>query len=147
MRGSLIYSKLRSNGATFGMLAEHGERLAQVYVEVEESPNCAYSPLQTFQALEPPLMSPGVRVASVSGRTGPHDVVGWCSDAGGSPCHVTCVQVTDSGAGSSLLVSGGDFGVRLRPSGNPRPWSIDDADQFGEPYLLLDPAAAIEPLG
>jgi hypothetical protein len=147
MLGSLIYSKLRGNGAKFGILAEHGVRLAQVYVEVEESPNCAYSPLQTFQALEPPRTSTGVRIASASGRTGPHDLVGWCSDAGGSPCEVTCVRVTDSGAGSSLLVWGGDFGVRLRPSGSRRPWSVHDTEQFGEPYLLLDPAAVVEPLG
>jgi hypothetical protein len=146
MRGSLIYSKLRSNGATFGMLAEPGGRLAQVYVEVEESPNCSYSPLQTFQTLEPPRTSAALRVSDISGRPGTHDVVGWCSHAGGSPCPVAYVRVTDSGAGSSLLVSGGDFGLRVRPAGSPGPWSIDDLDQWGEPYLLLDPAATVEPL-
>jgi hypothetical protein len=119
--------------------------VAQIYVEVEENPNCAYSPLQTFQTLEPPRTVVALVVSEVSGGNGPHTVVGWCSASGGSTCPVTYARVTDSGAGSSLLIRGGDFGIRLRPLGDRTPWKIGVAGQWGEPYMLMEPGVALTP--
>lgn len=59
------------------------------------------------------------------------DVTGWSSAGGGSPCPAQAASVDDSGAGVSLLVYGGDWGLRLTPR--------DGRPPFGEPYLLLDP--------
>ena len=52
------------------------------------------------------------------------------------------VQVTDSGAAVSLLVAGGDFGLRIKPE-DSGDWSLAAEDQWGEPFMLLDPEAAI----
>lgn len=120
--------------------------MAQIYVEVEENPNCDYSPLQTFQTLEPPRSAVALLVPEVTARQGAHAVVGWCSDRGGSPCAVIYARVTDSGSGSSLLISGGDFGIRLKPVGDRTPWAVGAAGQWGEPYMLLDPNAAVRPV-
>ena len=61
------------------------------------------------------------------------DVSGWSSRDGGSACAAHATPVEDSGAGVSLLVHGGDWGLRLTPRGG--------GPASGEPYLLLDDAA------
>ncbi|MBI4218700.1 MAG: hypothetical protein HY682_01055 [Chloroflexi bacterium] len=118
--------------------------MTQIYVEVEDNPNCGYSPQQAFQVLGPPCQAPAVLIHEIGARPGPHVVVGWSSKDGGTPCPVTCVKVTDSGAGVSLLISGGDYGIRLRPAADHGPWDLGDARQWGEPYMLLDPAIRVE---
>jgi hypothetical protein len=120
--------------------------MSQVWVEVEENPNCPYSPLQTFEGRGTERTADALLVQNVSGRAGPHVVVGWSSKDRGAPCPVRYVLVADSGAGVSLLVSGGDYGLRLRPAESSLEWSLDAADQFGEPYLLLDPATGATPV-
>jgi hypothetical protein len=65
------------------------------------------------------------------------DVAGWSSAGGGSPCAAWAVPVEDSGAGVSTLVYGGDWGLRLTPR--------DGGAPFGEPYLLLDAEAILDP--
>jgi hypothetical protein len=122
--------------------------MPQIWVEVEDSPNCPYSPMQTFEAKGPELQADALLVPGVSGHTGPHVIVGWHSEGGGTRCPARYALVGDSGAGISLLVAGGDNGIRLRPAGSGTPWSLDSPDQWGEPYMLLDPDApvrAIEP--
>ena len=52
-------------------------------------------------------------------------------------------KVSDSGDGVVVLVYGGDEGLRLRPSGSSSEWSLDDAEQWGEPCLLLDLALGL----
>ena len=117
--------------------------MAQVWVEVEENPNCAYSPLQTFEAKQPERSASALLVQAVAGKRGPHIVVGWSSEGGGSPCPVRFALVGDSGAGVSLLVAGGDYGVRLRPASSASPWALGAGDQWGEPYMLLDPETEV----
>jgi hypothetical protein len=111
--------------------------MAQVWIDIEENENCGYHPLQTFEPQGLPQVAPSVVIEEVSGGAGPHEVVGWCSDGGGSPCDVTVVVIGDSGAGRSRLVMGGDNGVRLRPAGSATAWSLAARDQRGEPYILL----------
>jgi hypothetical protein len=57
------------------------------------------------------------------------DVTGWSSAGGGTACAAWAAPVEDSGAGISVLVYGGDWGLRLTPR--------DGRPPFGEPYLLL----------
>ncbi len=112
--------------------------MGRIYVDVEENPNCGYHPMQTFETQTAEREVAELWVPGVSGADGPHVVVGWCSNGDGGPCPLTLVEVTDSGAAVSLLVVGGDYGLRIKPavSGD---WSIDAPDQWGEPYMLLDP--------
>ncbi len=112
--------------------------MGRIYIDVEESPNCGYYPMQTFETRTTERQVTELWVPGVSGKNGPHLVVGWSSDDDGSPCPLTLVEVTDSGAAVSLLVAGCDYGLRIKPidSGD---WSLDSADQWGEPYMLLDP--------
>ena len=49
--------------------------------------------------------------------------------------------VSDSGQARAHLVYGGDFGIRFRPSDSTGEWSLDDPDQWGEPYVVLLDAA------
>lgn len=57
------------------------------------------------------------------------DVAGWSSAGGGSTCPALAVPVEDSGAGVSILVYGGDWGLRILPR--------DGSPPYGEPFLLL----------
>jgi hypothetical protein len=109
----------------------------QVWIDIEDNPNCGYFPMQTFEAQGTPQIAKSVVIDEVSGRDGPQEVVGWSAESGGSPSEVTVVLIGDSGAGMSRLVMGGDNGIRMRPAKSASEWSLDDAEQRGEPYILL----------
>jgi hypothetical protein len=111
--------------------------MAQVWIDIEENENCGYHPLQTFESQGVPQVAASVVIEEGVGVAGAYEVVGWCSDRGGSPCDVTVIVIGDSGAGRSRLVMGGDNGVRLRPAGTAAAWSLASPDQRGEPYILL----------
>jgi hypothetical protein len=117
----------------------------QVWVEVEDNENCAYSPLQVFEGRGPESFAETLTIPELSRRQGAHVATGWSSDGGGSPCPVRYVIVSDSGAGVSLLVAGGDYGLRLRPASASGPWRLGDPAQFGEAYLLLPPDVPVRP--
>ena len=121
--------------------------MGQIWVDVEENPNSEYSPMRVFETQGAEIVAPAIRVSAVSGGEGPHEIVGWSSEGGGTPTDVTYAPVTDSGAAVSIIVVGGDFGVRMRPAGAVSEWSLDSEDQRGEPYLLLPPDVEIDPLG
>jgi len=70
-------------------------------------------------------------------------IVGWASDGDGSPTGIQFADVTDSGAAVSVLVVGGDYGLRIRPTTSIGPWSLKNEDERGEPYLLLPPETTI----
>lgn len=114
-----------------------GIRVAQVWIEIEENENCGYFPIQVFEAR-------GVeRVAdsAIIEHLGRQQVVGW---EDGVPAEVRVVPVGDSGAGESLLIYGGNNGVRCRPASSSGPWSVDNEGESGEPYLLLAANTAVE---
>ena len=114
--------------------------MAQIWIDIEDNENCGYFPMQTFEMRGSPETSPSVVVDDLpgpEGSEGPQEIVGWCSEGGGTPCEVTVVLVGDSGAGESRLINGGDNGIRIRPAGSSEPWSLDAGRQRGEPYILL----------
>ncbi|MCH7738512.1 MAG: hypothetical protein IIC93_00020 [Chloroflexi bacterium] len=120
--------------------------MGQIWVDVEENPNSEYLPMRVFETQGAEIVARAIRVSEVSGGEGPHEIVGWSSEGGGTPANITYAPVTDSGAAVSILVVGGDFGVRMRPAGdaeNADEWSLESDDQRGEPYLLLPPDVEI----
>jgi hypothetical protein len=120
--------------------------MGQIWVEVEESDNCGYLPTQIFETRSEPMTADAVLTEAVSGGEGPHVVTGWSCEAGGGPAPITYVRVSDSGAAVSVLVRGGDCGIRLRAKEAGGPWEIGAQDQRGEPYLLLPLETEITPL-
>lgn len=111
--------------------------MAQIWIEIEDNDNCGYYPTQTFETRADPESGTLVEVVELPGSDGPQQIIGWCSENGGSPCDVAVVLIGDSGAGESRLIKGGDYGVRIRPAELEEPWSLDARSQRGEPYLLL----------
>jgi len=110
-----------------------------VNVIVEPNPSCPDGCVQRFLAVgetrtvkrvlySPGGYSPGGGDAiecDVEGLTGPR----------GDSCPARAVSVEDSGAGTALLLYGGDWGLRLRPR--------DGGAAVSEPYLLLDDDAVL----
>ena len=110
-----------------------------MYLIVEENPNCG----------------PEERVFAESGAARgvtevvldrPDGTTGWCEvtgvDEAGSFVPAVAQRVEDSAAGVAWLVTGGSWGIRLRPSGAKGPWAIDDKSQWGRPFLVLDDSPA-----
>ena len=120
--------------------------MAYIFVEVEENPNSWYLPMQAFEIRGDVRTAPAIRVDAVSGGEGPHEIVGWSSDGEGTPCEVIYVEVSDSGAAVSLLIKGGDYGIRMRPQGSSGPWRLGDDAQRGDPYMLVAAEVEIIPL-
>ena len=109
----------------------------QLMLDIEDNENCGYFPIQVFETQSEPRSAAMITVPNIPQSDEPHDVVGWCSDEGGTACDAIAVVVGDSGSGQALMIHGGDHGVRLRPSNSASTWSLDSDDQVGEPYLLL----------
>ena len=111
--------------------------MAQVWIEIEENDNCGYFPIQVFEARG----AERVADSAIIEHLGRQQVVGW---EDGAPASVRVVPVGDSGAGESLLICGGNNGVRCRPASLSGPWSVDNEGELGEPYLLLAANTAVE---
>ena len=109
----------------------------QLMIDIEENENSGYFPIQIFETQGKPRSVKMITVPNIPESDVPHDVVGWCSDDGGSICNVTAIAVGDSGLGQVTMIYGGDNGIRLRPSSSRSAWSLDATDQSGEPYILL----------
>ena len=116
---------------------DDGALVGQLMINLEENENSGYFPIQIFETQGQPRSVEMITVPNIPQGNVPHDVVGWCSDDGGSICNVTAITVGDSGLGQVTMIYGGDNGIRLRPSSSNSTWSLDATDQSGEPYLLL----------
>ena len=106
-------------------------------IDLEENENSGYFPIQIFETHGKSRSVKMITVPNIPESNVPHDVVGWCSDDGGSICNVTAVAVGDSGLGQVMMIYGGDHGIRLRPSSSKSIWSLNATDQSGEAYVLL----------
>ncbi len=108
-----------------------------VYLEVEESPNCAGREPMRYRELSAPEVVTKIRLFDR------RDEGEWClvtgvgkrSDEPWEPARVR--KVEDSGVGVAYLVYGGSWGIRICPVDHARPWSFSDPAQWGEPFLLL----------
>ena len=104
-------------------------------IEVEESENSLFGVTRSFQTIGDPRPISRVAAFTPDGTEGIFDVVGW-SSAGAVTAFAALVD--DSGEGSALLVYGGEEGIRLRVGGSGGDWSLEDASQWGEVFLLLE---------
>ena len=108
-----------------------------VFLEVEENDNCEYMSMQLYETRADPAPIARVRLFEPGRPDGVYEVTGWSSEGGGTPCPAMYVPVSDSGQAVAHLISGGDWGIRMRPEGSPANWDLADEDQWGEPYLVL----------
>ena len=111
--------------------------MAQVWIEIDENDNCGYFPIQVFEARGAEHVADSIVVE----HNGRQEVVGW---EDGAPTTVRVVPVGDSGVGESLLIYGGNNGVRMRRASLSEPWSIRNDRESGEPYLLLPSNTRVE---
>ena len=108
-----------------------------IYLEVEESDNCEYMPLQVYEAHRSPVPISKVNLEEPDRPHGTYQVTGWSSDGNGTPCGAMYAPVSDSGQAVVHLVYGGDWGIRLKPVDADEEWDVTSPSQWGEPYLML----------
>ena len=108
-----------------------------IFLEVEDNENCEYMPLQVYEAHSDPVPIFEVNLEEPGRPPGVYSVTGWSSEGGGTPCPAMYAPVSDSGQAVVHLVYGGDWGVRFKPQGSEHPWDLGNADQWGEPYIML----------
>ena len=106
-----------------------------VDVWVEENPDCEPCQLRWKMESEPHPVA-RIRWAGDDDAPREHRVTGWSSAGGGTPVPAQGVRVEDSGAGTVILIWGGDWGVRLDP--------LDGGPRLAEPYLKVDPGDLLE---
>jgi hypothetical protein len=115
----------------------------QLWVEVEENPNSEYLPMRVFETRGEVTEVDALVVEGLNPDGSTEVIVGWSSDGDGAPTGIQFADVTDSGAAVSVLVVGGDYGLRIRPATSTGAWSLENSDERGEPYLLLPPETKI----
>lgn len=108
-----------------------------MYVEVDANPNCENSVFARFRELGPGRPVSQVRVYDRVSTGEWCQVIGWREDPSAPVCPAMVQPVEDSGAGTVYLVSGGNWGIRLKPLEAAEDWSLESARQWGEAYLLL----------
>lgn len=109
-----------------------------MYVEVEANSNCDESVFIRFREQGPPRPVLQVRLYDRVPTGDWYWVTGWQEDPEHPLCVATSQPVEDSGAGIVFLVSGGNWGLRLKPvEGSSEEWNLKNSRQWGEAYLLL----------
>jgi hypothetical protein len=110
-----------------------------VLLEIPENPNCEAMDAQVFQCRSAARVVTHILCERAGGME-------WCAvtgvGEGGAPRPATACLVEDSGDGACYLVIGGEWGLRLQPSGASGAWDLADSAQWGVPYLLLAGNAA-----
>lgn len=106
-------------------------------VEVEPNPNCEMSVYARFKdaGSARPVLQVRLHDRNPAGEW--YWVTGWSEDDTTPACPAYAQPVEDSGSGLAHLVYGGLYGLRLKPVDRDEPWSLDNARQWGEAYLLL----------
>ena len=112
-----------------------------VVVEISQNPNCEPVDLRVFHEVEPPRRVRRVCLEQTPGEPAWYEVTGWTTL--GQPCPAVAQRVDDSGEGVALLLHGGDAGLRLRPEDSRTPWDVNDAQQWGVPFLLMADEAGV----
>jgi len=108
-----------------------------MYVEVEANHNYDNSVFLRFRELGPARPVGQVRVYDRVSTGEWCWVTGWQDDVSAPRCPAVAQPVEDSGAGVVYLVSGGNWGIRLKPFEPNEAWSLENPRQWGEAYLLL----------
>ncbi len=103
-------------------------------VDVAENPNSGEAVMMRFKSMGPARRIRRVRLFQRRPEGEWLEITGW-RDGPDPVCPAHAQPIEDSGAGVAILVTGGNWGLRLRP--NSDPWNLDDAAQWGESYLVL----------
>ena len=114
-----------------------------IYIEVDDNANCEYMPLMLYEAHADAIPISRIVLDEPGRPPGVYLVTGWSSEGDGTPCPAMYAPVSDSGQAQVHLVFGGDWGIRMRPIESTAEWSLDDPEQFGEPYVMLMDASAV----
>lgn len=110
-----------------------------MYLMIEENPNCAPDERMFAHHGEP------VRVAAVHADpsgTGSRWYAISAVDSNGSFHPAEAIRIDDSSDGTAWLIFGAAWGLRLRPAESVEPWSLNDAEQAGVPFLVVDGSGA-----
>ncbi len=108
-----------------------------MFVEVESNPNFEGSYFVRFNELGPARLITHVKSYERLSRGEWCEVTGWSDDVEQALCPAYAQKVEDSGAGSTYIIYGGNWGIRLRPEGNLGEWNLYDNAQWGEGYLSI----------
>lgn len=108
-----------------------------MFVEVENNPNFEGSYFIRFNELGPPRILTHVKSYERLSRGEWCEVTGWSDNSEDPLCPAYAQKVEDSGAGSTYVIFGGNWGIRLRPEGHQREWDLYDEAQWGEGYLSI----------
>ena len=108
-----------------------------MYVEVDQNSNYENSVFVRFRELGPARPVSQVRVCDRVSSGEWCRVTGWREDPSVPLCPAMAQPVEDSGAGVVYLISGGNWGIRLKPLEVDEEWSLESTRQWGEAYLLL----------
>jgi len=103
---------------------------------IDANDNCAEGGSWRFNDLEPPRVVSRVRLYDTAPAGEWFDVVGWRDDPVRPVCEAMMRKIDDSGSGIAYLITGGEWGVRLKPAGDPSEWSVLNDRQRGAPYLI-----------
>jgi hypothetical protein len=106
-------------------------------VEVEPNPNCGMSVFARFKEAGPARPVVQIRLHDRNPAGEWYRVIGWSDNEETPFCPAYARLVEDSGSGLARLIYGGLYGLRLKPIDREEPWSLDNARQWGEAYLLL----------
>ena len=105
-----------------------------MFLRFEENPNFEFTDDRVFQERTEPRA-----ISHVLRRRQGLEV--WCPvigiHKGNKHLPALARKVEDSGEGVCYLVYGGLWGIRLKDQICRDEWSMDDAHQWGEPFLLL----------
>jgi len=105
-----------------------------MFVRFEENPNCGFVDDRVWNE------HGSARVVTHVLRTRDGKDV-WCPVTGvnekGEFIPAIGIKVEDSGDAMCWLVHGGLWGVRMKDPSNTHAWSLEDASQWGEGFLLL----------
>jgi hypothetical protein len=103
-----------------------------ILLQIPENPNCDAMDAQVFQCRSAARTVTHV-LCDRNGR------MAWCAvtgiDEGGAQCPAAACIVEDSGDGACWLVTGGEWGLRLREGEGK--WDFADTTQWGAQYFLL----------
>lgn len=108
-----------------------------MFLEVDHNPNFEGSLFLRFKELGPPRMVSHVKWYERVSLGEWCVVTGWKEDPDDPICPAYAQKVEDSGAGSTFVVYGGNWGLRLKSEGNLAEWDLYDPEQWGEGYLSL----------
>ncbi len=103
-------------------------------IEIESNPNCEGSEQFEFKTLGSPRPVSAIRIGP-EGKESMCDIIGVEKD--GSFIGAFAVKIADSGSGYAYFISGGAWGIRLRPAEfQKEPWDLSDRHQWGEPFKI-----------